>query len=253
MPLGHRPATANLSEIWKPNTGQDPARYLIPDANLRHDRPSLVSGDDVFVFPIGVEGFRRSGQALLGIHHYIGGDEADVQVIHLDEARIELSGMFPGTSAVDNMIELTSLIKKRTPEKGKLLYLPGVFERIQYVNVENYDFSHDADDRTHSVTYTISFIRTGLGDTFPDNTGIPPLPNPAVSTDGNKGKATHRRMTITAKRRTLRAVARDAYKNPNLWQRVLNLNKTRIHKLAPNVPKHRLPYHRFPLGTKLFV
>jgi hypothetical protein len=253
MPLGHRPATANLSEIWKPNTGQDPARYLIADGNLRHSRPSFQSGDDIFIFPIGVEGFRRSGQALLGKHYYIGDDEVDVQVIHLDEARIEMSGTFPGTSAVDNMIELTGLIRKKTPEKGKLLFLPGIFERIQYVNVENYDFNHDPDDRTHSISYTITFIRTGIGNLIRDPFGTPPLPNPAVSTDGNKGKATHRRMTITAKRRTLRAVARDAYKNPRLWTRVLKLNQTRIHKLAPKVPKHRLPYHRFPLGTKFFV
>jgi hypothetical protein len=253
MPLGHRPPTAFVSEIWKPGTGQDPAKYLIGDVNLRHDRPSISSGDAVFTFPIGVEGFRRSGQALLGRHYYIGDNDVDVQVIHLDEARIELSGTFPGLTAVDNMIELTNLLALPTPERGKILYLPGIFERIQYVNIENYDFNHDADDRTHSIAYTLTFLRTGLGKKIRDPIGLPPIGNPAVSTDGNKGKTTHRRMRITAKRRTLRAIARDAYKNPRLWTRVLELNKTRVHKLAPGVPKHKLPTHRWSLGTVFFV
>jgi len=252
MALGHRPPTANETQIWKGNTGQDPARYLIPDSNLFHKRPSIQSGNAVFIFPIGVEGFRRSGQALLGRHYYIGDNDVDVQVVHFDEARIELSGTFPGITAVDNMVELTNLLASPTPDRGKILYLPGIFERIQYVNVENYDFVHDAEDRTHSISYVLSFLRTGIGRRIRDPHGTPPKPNPSVK---KKKRARHagRYVIVRDMSRTLRQIAHQAYGDSKLWGRVLELNEEPISKLIADVPRHQLPQYRFPIGTQFEV
>ena len=93
-------------QIWKPGTGQDPAAYLVypgtinapgkaTPGNLRHARPYLVNGSKLYPFPTGVEGFERSGQATLGLHHYIGDNTVDGVTIHYEEARITLSGTFP--------------------------------------------------------------------------------------------------------------------------------------------------------------
>jgi hypothetical protein len=252
--LGHRPPTAHGTQIWRPGTGQDPARYLISDENLYHARPSIQSGASVFVFPIGVEGFRRSGQALLGKHYYIGDDDVDVQVVHMDEARIELSGMFPGLTAVENMRELTGLLASKTPERGKILYMPGIFTRIQYVNIDNYDFVHDAEDRTHSISYTLQFLRTGIGRRIRDPHGKPPNANPGTKQKGRRrGQHYLRRVHLKHGLQTLRQVAKQAYSNSDLWTLVLDLNLNLIHRLAPNVPRHQLPNHRFPIGTELKV
>src|SRR5215510_358905 len=78
------------------NNDVDPARRLITLSEHRHDRPYLQSGDKVFAWPVGVEGLRRSGTASLGIHRYLGENSVDVQVLHKDEARIEMTGTFPG-------------------------------------------------------------------------------------------------------------------------------------------------------------
>ena len=252
MPLGHRPETAYGTQIWRPNTGQDPAKYLIPDDFLRHGRPSISSGDNVFTFPIGVEGFRRSGQALLARHYYIGDNDVDVQVVHLDEARIELSGVFPGLTAVDNMIELSNLLTSPSPDRGKILFMPGIFERMQYVNIENYNFDHEAGDQTHSINYTISFLRTGLGKKIRDPHGQPPIPNPSVHTTV-RGANTHRTKTVRDGQRTLRQLAKMAYGTAQLWARILILNKTPLEKKLKNVPRHKWPNYRLPLGMKLKV
>ena len=249
--MAGRPPLADDTQIWRSGTGQDPARRLIPDSQLFHKRPSISSGANVFVWPGGVEGFRSSGQALLGKHYFIGDDDVDVQVIHLDEARFEMSGVFAGKTSVDNMRELKALLASPSPDRGKILYVPGIFERIQYVNCENYDFQHDPDDRTHSISYQIIFIKTGIGKLIKDPHGKPPIPNPKVKKK-NKGKS-HRKVTVQQGRQTLRQIAKFAYGNANLWTRVLELNETRVKKLAPNVPRHALPNHRFPLGTKFDV
>lgn len=246
--MAGRPPLADGVQIWRSGTGQDPARRLIPDANLFHPRPSIQSGQNVFVWPGGVEGFRISGSALLAKHYYIGDDDVDIQVVHLDETHVELNGMFAGISGRDNMVELKALLAAPTPERGKILFLPGIFERIAYVNVENYDFVHDSEDRTHSIAYTIQFARTGIGRRIRDPHGSPPEPNPTVKTRA-RAKQVWRQMILREFRQTLRQVAQQAYGNANLWTRVLELNEPLVHRLAPGIPRHRLPNYRFPLGT----
>jgi hypothetical protein len=239
-------------QIWKPGTGQDSARYLIPDSQLYFKRPRLISGTREFVWPIGVEGFRRSGSALLAIHRPIGHNTSTIQVINKDESRIELTGTFPGRTAKDNMIALIDVIMATTPEKGKVLVMPGIFPREQYVYVENYDFVHDAEDRTHSIAYTITFIREAVGDKIKNVIGKPPVPNPTAKKKP-KGKPA-RTFTVKDGARTLRAIAQAVYKNPDKWRQIANLNDAYIQKaLKPGgvqVNAHQLPTFRWPIGTK---
>lgn len=242
-----RPKAAGTSEIFRQNVGQDPARYLVPDINLYHKRPSLQSGDKVYVWPVGVEGLRQTGTATLAIHHYFADDDADVQIIHKDESRIEMSGTLPGITSVDSMAALRLVIRDDTPDPGKILYLPGIFERVQYVVVENYDFNHAPDDRSHSFDYTITFVRTGAGKRIRDPHGRPAPPNPTTKTKQRGARAT-RFVTIKAGERTFRQVAAKVYGNQAKWNHLLDLNL----KLVKGIAFHNLPNYRWPLGTPIY-
>lgn len=252
------PLIQNAAQIWRPGTGQDPARRLLPDHMLRHrERPSLQAGGLTFIWPVGPEGFRTTGSAQLGIHHYIGDNAVEVQVVHLDENRIEMSGTFPGLTAVQNMIELRQVLMGKTPKpEGKILMMPGVFNQVQYVVVENYEFTHAEDDRTHSIQYSISFIRTGVGRRVQDPKGTAP---PTQPLKGAKGRgASARYVTTKDGVRTLRAIAKVAYKNSNYWGRVYGHNKNTVIKAyqkkhKTTIPMHRMPTFRWPIGTKFRV
>jgi len=175
------------AEHWTPGTGQDPAKYLVnpghwdasskrmTPGDLAHARPWLDSGRLVFIWPVPTEGFRRTGNSTLALHHYIGDQYVDAQVIHRDEARIELTGVFPGLSAQDNMAELINVLNDDPPEAGMTLNVPGVFEQVKFVIPENWDFSHDTDDQTHSISYTITFVAIGEGRRIPDPSGQAPV------------------------------------------------------------------------------
>jgi hypothetical protein len=250
-------------EIWRPNRGKDPAKYLIDPGSvtapgkhsagmLRHARPYLVAGDTLFIFPVGVEGFRRSGQSQLGLHRYIGDNSVDGMTIHLEEARIELTGTFPGTTAQDNMVNCINILRAPTKEPGLILYAPGVFEMEQYVLPENWDFSHDRDDRTHSIDYVISLVRIGEGRKVKDIPGKPPPPQPGRKIKP-KGKPS-RIWTVKAGAQTLRAVAKLVYGDAESWKRLVQLNQgllTTWNKTHPDIPNHQLPTFRWPVGTKL--
>jgi hypothetical protein len=259
-----RPPIIIHNDKWKMNTGQDPAKYLVypgtvlspgrhSPGNLRHARPYLVNGSKIFVFPVGVEGFRRSGQATLGLHRYIGGNTVDGVTIHYEEGRIELSGIFPGITSIDNKIDAINMLRSRPIETGLVLYAPGVFEREQYVLPENWNFDHEADDRTHSINYSIEFVRIGEGSKVKDPKGVTLPPNPSVRKIKPKGKPS-RIFTIKDGVRTLRAVANEVYGNENRWDQLVELNSGQLtawrRTVADEVPTMRLPTYRWPIGTK---
>jgi len=251
----YRPETATRSQVFRQNTGQDPARYLVPDANLYHKRPSLQSGDKTFVWPVGPEGVRQAGNATVAIHHYIGDDDVEVQVIHKDESRIELSGTFPGIKGVDSMAALRLVIRDDPPQIGKILFMPGIFERVQYVTVESYDFQHSADDRTHSWDYTVTLIRTGAGRRIADPSGRPAPPNPGRRV-APRGKPS-RFVTVKAGLRTLRQIAKKVYGNQNKWKLLADKNMRLIVDAKLNAQDAGLAYfdipsHRWPLGTHIY-
>ena len=249
-------------EHWRPGTGQDTAKYLVEPGHvraagdhsagqLRHARPYLVSGPQIFVFPAGVESFTRSGQAQLGLHHYIGDNTVDGVTIHYEEARIELSGTFPGITAQDNMVNCINILRSKPREPGLVLWAPGVFEREQYVLAENWNFTHDREDRTHSIEYTISLVRIGEGRNAGDKSGISPPPNPTNKTKP-RGKPS-RIFTAKDGARTLRAIAQIVYGDQSKWQRLVTLNQGQLNtwkRNHPSVPTFQLPTFRWPLGTK---
>jgi len=247
----YRPEVVDHAEVFRQNTGMDPARLLVPDGNLYHKRPYLQSGDLVYMWPVGVEGLRHSGTAALAIHRYIGDDDVDVQVVHRDESRIEMTGTFPGITSVDNVAALKLLIRDNTPNAGKILFLPGIFERVQYVVVENYDFVHAADDRTHSFDYTISFIRKGPGKRIADPHGKPAPPNPTRKTKP-KGKPS-RYAIARSGNQTLKQIANKMYGDANKWKHLADLNATLIADSSnSNIAYYEIPTHRWPLGTKIY-
>jgi len=262
--MAQRPPIISTPSRWRQNTGIDPAKYLIfpgtvrapgkhSPGNLRHARPYFANGSNLFVFPVGVEGFRRSGQATLGLHKYIGGNTSDGITIHYEEGRIELSGTFPGLTAQDNMVDCISMLRSRPVEAGLVLYAPGVFEREQYVLPESWDFSHDADDRTHSIPYSITLVRIGEGGKVKDPLGTPAPPQPSQKKIKPKGKP-QRIYIIKDGVRTLRAVANEVYGNQNSWDRLVELNSGQLtawrRTQDKEVPSMQLPTYRWPIGTQ---
>lgn len=245
-------------EIWKPGSGQDPAAYLVDpgsvrapgkhsSGNLYHARPYIVNGTKIFVFPVGTEGFRRSGQASLGLHRYIAGKAVDGRTMHYEEARIELSGTFPGNTSQQCMVDAIHVITAVAPRSGMILYAPGVFDREQFVLAESWDFNHSPDDRTHSIDFTISFVRLDTGKLVSDPHGTAPPPQPLVKSVP-KGKSSHT-FTIKEGVRTFQAVAIKVYSNSGQWARLADLNQKLIR--STGVPQHKLPNYRWKIGTKI--
>jgi hypothetical protein len=210
----------------------------------------------LFVFPMPVEGFNRNGAALLGLHRPIGGTNASGVVIHREEGRIALRGTFPGTTSVQTMDDCIEILTAPSPDPGLTLYAPGVFELEEYLLPENWDFNHDPEDRTHSIDYTITFVRTGQGKRVKDKQGVAPAPQPGRKTVPY-GQPT-KYFVVADGARTLRAVANIVYGDPNKWQQIVNLNRGQLAifmrsialNKAGNLPTHTLPTIRWPIGTK---
>lgn len=256
---------------WVPGTGRDPAtftvdpgqiknRSLYTSGNMRHARPFLASGSKIFVFPIGVEGFVRSGQAGLSIHKYINDNVADVHVFHREEGRIELTGTFPGITAQDVMTQCLQLLTSAPAEPGFILNAPGVFDNVQYVIPESWNFTHQAGDNTHSIDYQISLLRTGTGKKVKDPHGEAAPPNPAVTVHKPPKGASQNKYVVASGVQTFRQIAAIFYKDADKWQRLIPLNQ-RLYgefqrSLALNKQYHlklySLPTFRWEIGTVIY-
>lgn len=226
----------------------DPAKLLV--ARTRYERPTLRSGALKFEWPLGVEGVRFSGQAAMAEHLYIGDNDVVVNVTHLDDQRIVLTGMFPGLTGTKNMQDLLQVIRAPQPKAGKVLVLPRVvFSNEIVVAVADYDFDHPEDDRNNSWTYTVTFRRLSTG----RQTNKPKKISSPVNPRTGKGKAvprgkSQRIFTVHAGANTLRAVAKLVYGTPNRWGDIYNKNKKVLKKYGP---LHTIPTKRLPLGLKL--
>lgn len=248
-------------------TGEDSAAYLvdpgsvssptkISPGNLTHVRPYIVSGNSFFVFPVGAEGFRRSGTAGISVHKYLNEVAADVHVFHREEGRIELSGTFPGLSAQPTMVDCIEILRSKPPKPGLVLHVPGVFDTEQLVVAENWDFTHSADDRSHSIDYSITFVRTGEGKKQQDPLGSPATPNPTIRKPP-KGKPS-RLFTVVEGARTLKQIAFTVYKDSSKWTQIVALNEGSIASFQRsnylndlnNLPTYQLPTFRWPIGTR---
>ena len=223
--------------------GQDPSRYTIYPKWFEHPSIQIPNGA-AFVWPLGTEGFRISGSATLGIRKYMGDNAVVVQVTHTDERRIELSGMFPGNTGAENMRDLIEILTGKAPYKS--LRLPGVFPLEQYVTVENYEFRHEEDDRTKSVLYTVTFLRSGVGKKVRRRRVTQPPPNPKKAK--NKGKPA-RIFTVRDGYRTLRSIAQKVYGNSNRWNDLYKLNTQKLNSMG--IPYHMIPITQLPLGTAI--
>lgn len=255
------------ADFHKYKRGEDTAAYLVDPGsvkapgrhsagNMAHARPYIVSGNNFFVFPIGMEGFRRSGQAGISIHKYLGEVAADVHIFHREEGRIELSGTLPGITAQDAMVACLSILRSKPPAPGLILYAPGVFEREQYVAAENWDFTHAADDRTHSIEYSITFVRSGEGKKLSDPKGTTAPPNPTIK-KAPKGKP-DRFFTVVEGARTLKQIAYMVYRDANKWKNLVALNQGDLASFQRgnqfnslnNLPTYQIATYRWPIGTK---
>jgi|SRR5262245_5502174 len=246
--------------------GEDVAKYLINPGSvrapgrhspgqLRHARPYLANGSKMFVFPTPIEGFSRTGQAQLGLRHYIGDWHADGITVHYEEGRITLNGLFPGQTSQINMVDCLMMLRSKHVGRGLILYAPGLFFKEQFVLPENWDFTHDEDDRTHSIHYSITLVKIGEGAKVKDPLGMPPLfKTPKKSKP--KGKAT-RIWTVKAGARTLKTIAAkpEVYNNVEKWKQLVSLNKQKLEdfqkKSGAKGGSYKLANVRLPVGFKL--
>lgn len=227
---------------------------MIPLAQLTFAPPSIRSAQNIFTWPFGVEGFRRSGSATLGIHKYLGASNVAVQVIHMDEAHLELSGTFPGLTSMQYMENLLAVI---TAGGSKDLFLPGIFTRIQRVFTENYDFSHMEDDRSHSITYSVSFVRTTVGATVSATQKAVSLATQSQTVPGSPRRTTAasvsqgRTYTVSGQSQSLREISAVVYGDGDLWQQLIDKNKTTLDQYNPgsDLLAFQLPTMRLPVGT----
>jgi len=217
---------------------------------FKYALPKIICGKKIFVWPAGTEAFRRSGNSTLGIHKYIGKNYVDVHEIHQDEAHIEMSGTFAGLTSQQNMIDLIDLLISVGP---KSLYVPGVFATIQTVFCENYDFNHAADDRTHSIDYTISFVRTVTGAKITARMqAAQQQSSPATIQNTTIAASPDRTATVSDSMKTLREVSAVVYGDADKWRTLVTLNQDIMGNYNTNVGNltaFQLATQRLPNGT----
>lgn len=231
-----RHGTTNLSQA------EDTAKYILdPDDDFARPYLAIPRGD-AFIWPLGIEGFEVIDQAELGRHKYLGDIEIDVDITHRAETTITLSGVFPGWTAVDNMQALRSIFWAETPERGKILHLPGVLPRLQYVVGERCQFTHAQDERLQDIGYTASFIKVGSGG---KSTGIP-------ADDNNFPGFGTRRFRVSAKTNTLRKIALSVFNTSTRWTQLYANKKNAKWFNSHNISAHNAPDYRLPLGLIIY-
>lgn len=223
---------------------EDTARYLLsPDDSFARPYLAIPNGN-AFVWPVGIEGFSIVSNTQLGMHKYLGDIEIDVDVTHRGELRITMSGTFPGWSAPENMRALQGIYNAVTPERGKILHLPGIYDRLQYVVGENLSFDHPDDDiMTMDIGYSVTFIKIGAGSRTPD---IGPEQPDEPASGGIVGKHT---FVSNQRYNTLKKIAVRLYRNPDRWRDLFQWNRAWFKKRK--IPSHKARDYKLPAGTKV--
>lgn len=229
-----------------PASNQDTARYLV-DPDDEFARPFLsVPGGNVFIWPLGTEGFEIVDTAELGKHKYLGDIELDVDVTHRGERSITLSGIFPGWTSVQNMQALSEIFYADTPARGKILHLPGILTTYNYVTCSSLRHSHAEDERTMDIAYSLEVVRIGVG----------PKAKPTGATEPNQGGkssvAGTRKFTVTMDENTLREIAADVYGSGARWVDLYAIKKNADFFNNHDVKQHQVPDYRLPNGHIIY-
>lgn len=229
-----------------PASNKDTARYLV-DPDDEFARPFLsVPGGNVFIWPLGTEGFEIVDTAELGRHKYLGDIELDVDVTHRGERTITLSGVFPGWTSTENMLALSTIFYADTPARGKVLHLPGILKSYQYVTCQTLRHSHADDERTMDISYSLELIRAGVG----------PKSHPVGATEPNQGGTSSvagtRQYKIRAGVRTLRGVAADVYGSGNRWVDLYKIDKNANYFNNRGIRAQQVPDYRLPIGLVIY-
>lgn len=230
----------------------DSAHYILkPD--LQFYRPWLASPGVgatgvAFVWPLGVEGFTLASTVDLGIHKYIGDNDIDVEIIYPDEYHITLNGIFPGRTAAQQARALRKVIAHKSSEFGKVLSLPLVAERVLYVQIANYSFTHDQEDRTGTIAYSIECVQQGTGGNLKKKTLRPITKNPTTKKNP-RGKSAKRKV-VKQGGSTVRKNTAQTYNDVDMQGVVLAKNLSKLSTQL-NMPAHQLAYRQLPPGTVL--
>lgn len=228
----------------------DSARYILkPDSEFL--RPWLANppNGSAFVWPLGTQGFQLSSQATAGIHHYIGDNDVDVDIVYPDELHITMTGHFPGKTSSIFKRELRKVILDPSGDSGKILSLPGVEEQILYVKVIAHSFVHDEGDNTSSIAYSVEFIRVGAGAKITLPTLTPPTPNP-TSKKKARGKSS-KRISVKQGSGSARRVTQSVYGrvDSGAMQALIKSNADALE--AAGIPAYAVPFTPLPVGTVL--
>lgn len=242
-PMGYKVGVVNHA------ADDDQAHYILkPDTQFY--RPWLASpGGSAFVWPIGVEGFTFTSNAQAGIHHYIGDNDVDVQLVYPDELHIVLTGSFYGRTSVQNMLALRAVILQKSSEAGKILALPGIESQILYVSTINHQFNHDQTDHTRSVSYSIEFIKVGTGGGLKTPPLQLPSANPLVKS-APRGKSQSRTVVKQGKQ-TLRSISSKLYGDFSSASVLKLMQKNTETFSDQNLPLYKAVNQMIPPGTKL--
>lgn len=246
------PSDSNGYKVYTNIANNDDSAHYILNPDTQFARPWIASpgvgsSGIAFVFPLGVEGFSLTSSPDLGIHKYIGDNDIDIDVVYPDEFHITLTGIFPGDTAPEQYRALRKVLTHQQTTRGKVLSLPIIAERILYVSVVNYSFSHDENDRTQTISYSLEFIQQGTGGKLRHRDLTPARKNPTTKRS-KRGKSTKRKVVKGGG--TVRKNAAQVYDDPSMQYQVLRENLNQLSTDLGLMP-HQLAYMQLPPGTVL--
>lgn len=225
----------------------DTARYLLdPDDDFARPYLAVAGTTQAFIWPIGVEGFDIEDQAVLGRHKYLGDIQLDVDVVHRGETTITMTGVFPGWTSVDNMSALRQIFRMGTPQRGKILHLPGILPHLQYVVCESLRHGHPDDERKQDISYSLSMVVIGTGPAVARNL-LPGVPGSGAA----KGR-TQKKFVVNATTNTLRKIAQKLYGDTGRWTTLYAIKANAVWFDKHGVPSHAAPDKRLPKGTPIY-
>lgn len=232
---------------------KDTSAYVkSPDTQFQ--RPWLaIPGKKRFVWPLGVQGFHISLKPDLGIHKYLGNNNVEVDVLHVGEEHIQMTGKFIGKTSAAAMRALRDICEQPSPERGKILHLPGVLPKYQYVFVEEFDadYAQDSPIGSQDIAYTISFVKA----TTAKKVNLPKITEETHGPHGinadradraNPGNVFYATEIVN----TARKVAAVVYGSEDLWPKIADNNMAAI--MASNIPMALVPDFRLAVGLAVY-